>query len=483
MGLSPFELGHINKFNPSSFSSTYISKNKFKLKKVFKGRFVLIYQKFFDKDKTYLLLKQKKYSNHAIKRSDSWGYKEVVSLDLYNNLQGRIHKNPLEAKMDILNLLDSHPSENLKDRYFVSYYLNKKKKNNYKPKLFKNRFFLLWRGEYNPEQLPLYILEKFKLYNATLDNNKEKLALDMLPALQKKENKQQQEIPVNSRVVGKDNTSFVEISRKHEGSGLKKLLYEKVVSLDMHNNLEARIHDDHTKARSDILELLSEKELKKRDSAFIHSYIIPGYRNKNKPLIFRKRFQFLFLSVYDPNNLPDYVIKNYENYKDSLNSLKKNKELAGFRELKDTESMRVVSIDLLDNFKARTHLNSEKARSDILELLSLPTGSMLATDSLLALASQEAKEAEQSSGKYTTLEKENLALQNKPQVKKTVNKENSLFVSKNINPTTQNNFKPSLFRKRFHFLWEPDYNPDNLPGYILESYNKLFKFSDKVKKK
>lgn len=138
MGLNTYELENINKLNPSSFSSAYISKNKFKLKKVFKGRFVLIYQKFFDirtSDSTYLLLKQKKYSSHSLKRSNSWGYKEVVSLDLHNNLQVRIHKTPLEAKNDILNLLDSHPSENLKDKYFVSYYLNKISKNNYKPNL------------------------------------------------------------------------------------------------------------------------------------------------------------------------------------------------------------------------------------------------------------------------------------------------------------------------------------------------------------
>lgn len=90
---------------------------------------------------------------------------------------------------------------------------------------------------------------------------------------------------------------------------------ERVVSIDFKENLKARFHDNAHKARIDILKLLGETEYKEKDINFTNTYITPTVRNKYKPTVFKKRFQFLWESDYDPNNLPPYLLNAYEKTK------------------------------------------------------------------------------------------------------------------------------------------------------------------------
>src|ERR1700712_1848846 len=124
---------------------------------------------------------------------------------------------------------------------------------------------------------------------------------------------------------------------------------------------------------------------------FTNNYLTgKGLKRKG---IFKNRFVLFFKKEYIPN---ETEIIDYK----ALNSSTKIAR----------RSSRVVSLDLKDNLKLRFHDNAKKARSDILELL----------DQKIEIKSSYSSDTN--------------------------------FINSYVTPTIRNKYKPTLFKKRFHFL-------------------------------
>jgi hypothetical protein len=184
----------------------------------------------------------------------------VLSFDLKEDMRKREHLNPTNALLDLLKILNITAKNvecsvtKLRAKFTSNFITGKGLETK---KIFKGRFLLIFKKDSKENEIP----------------------------------------KVDSKALSSSLKTFRRTS--------------SVISIDLLNNLQIIIHENSEKARLEILEKLGMKTDKLIDRNFTNSYIIPSKRNNFKPTLFKKRFHFLLVSDYDPNNLPDYVLENY----------------------------------------------------------------------------------------------------------------------------------------------------------------------------